>query len=76
MKKTTLLSLALILCVTSLSGCTRTSYAIDSKDGKTIISDGKPQLDSATGLLGYTDANGKKQQINQYDVKEITALPK
>ncbi|MCU2689354.1 YgdI/YgdR family lipoprotein, partial [Enterobacter hormaechei subsp. steigerwaltii] len=27
------------------------------------------------GLLGYTDANGVKQQINKTDVKEVSEIP-
>ncbi|MDS0032277.1 YgdI/YgdR family lipoprotein, partial [Enterobacter cloacae] len=41
-----------------------TSYAIHTNDGRTIVSDGKPK-ESDSGLLGYTDANGVKQQINK-----------
>ncbi|HHT1808277.1 YgdI/YgdR family lipoprotein, partial [Marinobacter vulgaris] len=26
-------------------------------------------------LLGYTDANGVKQQINKTDVKEVSEIP-
>ena len=58
----------------SLTGCTRTSYAIHTNDGRTIVSDGKPK-ESDSGLLGYTDANGVKQQINKTDVKEVSEIP-
>ncbi|MBS2693978.1 DUF903 domain-containing protein, partial [Salmonella enterica subsp. enterica serovar 1,4,[5],12:i:-] len=39
-----------------------------------IISDGKPKETSA-GLIGYTDANGVKQQINKTEVKEVSEIP-
>ena len=52
----------------------RTSYAIHTNDGRTIVSDGKPK-ESDSGLLGYTDANGVKQQINKTDVKEVSEIP-
>ncbi|MDI6936091.1 YgdI/YgdR family lipoprotein [Serratia sp. Se-PFBMAAmG] len=58
----------------TLAGCTRTSYAIHTHDGRTLISDGKPKETSA-GLLGYTDANGVKQQINKTEVKEVSEIP-
>ncbi|WP_417649284.1 YgdI/YgdR family lipoprotein [Klebsiella pneumoniae] len=45
-----------------------------SNDGRTIVSDGKPK-ESDSGLLGYTDANGVKQQINKTDVKEVSEIP-
>lgn len=76
MRKTLVLPLAALMCIAALSGCTRTSYAIHTNDGRTIVSDGKPQEDSKTGLIGYTDANGVKQQINKNEVKELSELPK
>jgi len=76
MKKIMALSLATLFCVTALSGCTRSSYAIHTNDGRTIISDGKPKEDAKTGLIAYTDANGTEQQINKGDVKELSELPK
>ena len=43
MKKVILLPLAAIVALSALTGCTRTSYAIHTNDGRTIVSDGKPQ---------------------------------
>ncbi|PQL08480.1 YgdI/YgdR family lipoprotein [Pantoea ananatis] len=74
MKKTLILPLAVLFGMAALSGCTRTSYAIHTNDGRTIISDGKPS-ESDAGLLGYTDANGVKQQINKTDVKAVSEVP-
>lgn len=74
MKKTLIIPLAALLAVTALSGCTRTSYAIHTTDGRTIISDGKPK-ESDAGLLGYTDANGVKQQINKTEVEKGAEVP-
>ncbi|PIF14926.1 YgdI/YgdR family lipoprotein [Candidatus Pantoea floridensis] len=75
MKKALLISVAAVVALSALTGCTRTSYAIHTNDGRTIVADGKPQ-DAETGLLGYTDANGVKQQMNKSDVKEISEIPK
>lgn len=73
-KKTTLLPVALlIISLSTLTGCSHTSYAIHTTDGRTIISDGKPQR-SDTGLLGYTDPNGTKLQINKNEVKELSEV--
>ncbi|EIC85083.1 YgdI/YgdR family lipoprotein [Serratia sp. M24T3] len=74
MKKAFVISLTALLSVAALTGCTRTSYAIHTNDARTIISDGKPK-DTDTGMLGYTDAWGKKQQINKAEVKEVSELP-
>lgn len=74
MKKVLVSVFAAAVALSMLSGCTRTSYAIHTNDGRTIVSDGKPK-DADTGLLGYTDANGIKQQINKADVKEVSEIP-
>ncbi|EAY5055154.1 YgdI/YgdR family lipoprotein [Salmonella enterica subsp. enterica serovar Havana] len=74
MKKFLLTAFAATIVLSALTGCTRTSYAIHTNDGRTIISDGKPS-ESETGLLGYTDANGVKQQINKTDVREVAEIP-
>ncbi|MBS0880960.1 YgdI/YgdR family lipoprotein [Pantoea sp. JGM49] len=74
MKKIIFSSLAAIIALSALTGCTRTSYAIHTNDGKTIVSDGKP-TETDAGLLGYTDANGVKQQINKQEVKEVSEIP-
>ncbi len=42
MKKLIIPAVAMI-AVCALSGCTRTSYAIHTVDGRTIVSDGKPK---------------------------------
>ncbi|AIR86184.1 lipoprotein [Pantoea sp. BL1] len=74
MKKITFSMLAALIALSALTGCTRTSYAIHTNDGRTIVSDGKPK-ETEAGLLGYTDANGVKQQINKQEVKEVSEIP-
>jgi len=74
MKKLVFSTMVAIITLSALTGCTRTSYAIHTTDGRTIVSDGKPK-ESDAGMLGYTDANGVKQQLNKQEVKEISELP-
>lgn len=74
MKKYILIPAAMLIAVSALTGCTRTSYAIHTTDGRTIVSDGKPRVESS-GLLAYKDADGVQQQINQSNVKEVSELP-
>lgn len=74
MKKVLFSAMAAIIALSALTGCTSTSYAIHTNDGRTLVSDGKPK-ESAAGLIGFTDANGVKQQINRQDVKEISEIP-
>lgn len=75
MKKRLIISIAAMLAITALSGCSHSNYAIHTKDGRTIISDGKP-TGTETGLLGYVDANGNKQQINQSEVDKVSEVPR
>ncbi|GCU67401.1 lipoprotein [Escherichia coli] len=42
-----------------------------TNDGRTIVSDGKPQTDNDTGMISYKDAKGHKQQTNHPTLKEI-----
>ncbi|MFA1237356.1 YgdI/YgdR family lipoprotein [Serratia odorifera] len=69
--------LASVLCVTLISaflaGCS-SNYAIHTNDGRTIISEGKPSEDNATGLIKYKDANGTQQQINRDEVREMSEI--
>ncbi|MDF7680006.1 YgdI/YgdR family lipoprotein [Enterobacteriaceae bacterium ESL0689] len=74
MNKKFLFPLAVVIVLSAITGCTRTSYAIHTNDGRTIVSDGKPK-ETETGLLGYKDANGVEQQINKTDVKQVNEIP-
>ncbi len=58
----------------ALSACSGSTYVMHTNDGRTIVSDGKPQTDNDTGMISYKDANGNKQQINRTDVKEMVEL--
>ncbi|EIO8502994.1 YgdI/YgdR family lipoprotein, partial [Salmonella enterica] len=40
-----------------LAGCT-TNYVMTTKNGQTIVTQGKPQLDKETGMTSYTDQEG------------------
>ncbi len=41
------------------------------KDGRMILTDGKPAVDDDTGLISYEDQQGNKMQINRDDVSQI-----
>ncbi|HHT2883077.1 TPA: YgdI/YgdR family lipoprotein [Enterobacter hormaechei] len=43
MKKIFVSVFAAAVALSALTGCTRTSYAIHTNDGRTIVSDGKPK---------------------------------
>lgn len=73
MKKTAAIISACMLTF-ALSACSGSNYVMHTNDGRTIVSDGKPQTDNDTGMISYKDANGNKQQINRTDVKEMVEL--
>ncbi|BCQ36319.1 YgdI/YgdR family lipoprotein [Erwinia rhapontici] len=52
------------------SGCS-SNYVMATKDGKMIMTDGKPQIDKDTGLVKYTDDSGHELQINGDEVSSI-----
>ena len=41
----------------SVSGCS-SDYVMATKDGRMILTDGKPTVDDDTGLISYEDAAG------------------
>ncbi|WP_339410898.1 YgdI/YgdR family lipoprotein [Pseudomonas sp. EA_35y_Pfl2_R5] len=58
------------LCVLSLAGCS-SEYIISTTDGQLLTSDGKPKLDKGTGMIEFTDSEGRKQQIPQSSVRQM-----
>ncbi|KAB8305271.1 YgdI/YgdR family lipoprotein [Erwinia endophytica] len=50
------------------------NYVMHTNDGRTIVADGKPAVDSDTGMISYKDANGNTQQINRAEVKEMVEM--
>ena len=58
----------------TVAGCS-SNQAVKTTDGKTIITDGKPQVDDDTGLVSYENAEtGQTEQINRDQVKEMNEL--
>ncbi|MDM2779909.1 YgdI/YgdR family lipoprotein [Citrobacter sp. Cpo142] len=57
-----------------VAGCS-SNQAVKTTDGKTIVTDGKPQVDDDTGLVSYKNAQtGKTEQINRDQVKDMSEL--
>lgn len=59
-----------VCCLASLAGCA-TEYIIATSDGRMITTSEKPELDEETGMLHYEDEEGRDQQIQQSDVKQM-----
>lgn len=74
--RNTLLSTTLFAAAAlfTVAGCS-SNQAVKTTDGKTVVTDGKPQVDSDTGLVSYENAEtGKTEQINRNQVKSMSEL--
>lgn len=62
------------LSLLALTGCS-SNQSIRTTDGRTIVTDGKPQIDNETGLVSYKDAqSGKTEQINRDRISNMSEL--
>lgn len=59
-----------LMLATFLGGCSN-DYVMATRDGKMIMTQGKPEIDKDTGLVKYTDNSGHELQINGDDVSSI-----
>ncbi|ADO10667.1 MULTISPECIES: YgdI/YgdR family lipoprotein [Pantoea] len=66
-----LAGVALVMVTAALlSGCS-SDYVMATKDGRMIMTEGKPSIDKETGLVQYTDQTGHEVQINSDEVSTI-----
>ncbi|MGE9553224.1 YgdI/YgdR family lipoprotein [Erwinia amylovora] len=73
-KKTLLAAMMAALVTFAATGCS-SNQAIRTTDGRTIVTDGKPKIDSDTGLVSYKDATtGKYEQINRDKITNMSEL--
>ena len=57
-----------------VAGCS-SNQSLKMTDGKTIVTDGKPQVDDDTGMVSYKNAEtGRTEQINRDQVKSMDEL--
>ncbi len=58
-----------------VAGCSSENQVIKTTDGKTILTKGKPHVDSDTGLVSYNDAEtGTTHQINLNQIANMSEL--
>ncbi|TKI06001.1 YgdI/YgdR family lipoprotein [Martelella alba] len=69
MKKSVAICASLLLAGV-LAGCS-SDYVMATKDGRMILTQGKPEMDKSTGMIRYTDERGNKMQINSNDVSQM-----
>ena len=73
-KKLLIASLFTAATVFTLAGCS-SNQAVRTTEGRTIVTDGKPQVDDDTGLVSYKNAEtGQTEQINRDQVKNMSEL--
>lgn len=57
-----------------VAGCS-SNQSLKTTDGRTIVTDGKPQVYSDTGMVSYKNAaTGRTEQINRDQVKSMDEL--
>ncbi|WP_034914182.1 MULTISPECIES: YgdI/YgdR family lipoprotein [Erwinia] len=71
--KKTLLLLSVLAAGSVLAGCSN-DHIMHMKDGSTVVVQGKPKIDDATGMVLYTDENGKEQAVNQNNIKDMNSI--
>ncbi len=58
----------------TVAGCS-SNQSLKTTDGRTIVTDGKPQVDDDTGLVSYKNAEtGRTEQITRDQVKSMDEL--
>lgn len=73
-KRILIMSIFTVAALFTVAGCS-SNQAVKTTDGKTIVTDGKPQVDDDTGLVSYENAEtGKTEQINRDRVKGMSEL--
>ena len=64
---------ALLLGLASalVAGCASTEYIMSTKEGRMIVSTGKPQLDEKNGVYVYKDSQGRTATIPRADIVQM-----
>ena len=73
-KRIVITSILTAAALFTVAGCS-SNQSVKTTDGRTIVTDGKPQVDDDTGLVSYENAEtGKTEQINRAQVKSMNEL--
>ena len=73
-KRIVITSILTAAALFTVAGCS-SNQSVKTTDGRTIVTDGKPQVDDDTGLVSYENAEtGKTEQINRDQVKTMNEL--
>ncbi|MEH6801216.1 MAG: YgdI/YgdR family lipoprotein [Halopseudomonas sabulinigri] len=69
MKHAILVAFALFAAIT-MTACS-SEYIIATNSGEMITTANKPKLNDNTGMVEYEDAEGRKANVRQEDVKSV-----
>ena len=73
-KRIVITSILTAAALFTVAGCS-SNQSVKTTDGRTIVTDGKPQVDDDTGLVSYKNAEtGQTEQINRDQVKSMNEL--
>ncbi|OON41466.1 hypothetical protein BTJ39_05785 [Izhakiella australiensis] len=73
MKKIILLLSGVLLSAT-LTACASNAWMLHMKDGSSVVAQGKPEMDSTTHEVIYTDENGQQQAVNETDIQSMSRV--
>ncbi|HAT24666.1 MAG: YgdI/YgdR family lipoprotein [Pantoea sp.] len=71
--KKTVMAIGILSAGLMLAGCAN-DHVLHTNDGRTIVAQGKPQVDDDTGMITYKDVYGKEQQINRDSIKDMSQV--
>ena len=54
-----------------LAACSSTQYIMSTKEGRLIVSDGKPELNDKADTYTYKDSEGRKTTIPKADIVQV-----
>jgi len=54
-----------------LTACSSTQYIMSTKEGRLIVSDGKPELNDKADTYTYKDSEGRKTTIPKADIVQV-----
>ena len=75
MRNKILMASALAATAMLFVACCSSNQSLKTTDGKTIVTDGKPEVDDDTGMVSYKNAEtGRTEQINRDQVKSMDEL--
>lgn len=69
--KTLTRCVGLLLTALLLAGCT-TTYTMTTRTGQVIETQGKPVVDTTSGLTKYADAYGYHREIRSSEITQIS----